>query len=115
MNEGIRMMEANNWPELTSVMRPQWEAGHWSQRLGGAERGQSGHWTGTGHMGLGSEGSRGSSVEKCRIQRNMRRGWRVVRSKCRRRQMDGVRMFRRDDSRRGGGDEEWGGHRSDGG
>ena len=41
MNEGIRMMEANNWPELTSVMRPQLEAGHWSQRLGGAERGQS--------------------------------------------------------------------------
>ena len=26
MKEGIRMMEANNWPRLTSVMRQQREA-----------------------------------------------------------------------------------------
>ena len=65
-------------------------------------------------MGLGSEGTFGSSVEKCRIQRNVRRRWRVVWSKCRRRQMDRVRMFRRDDSRHGGCDEERGGHSSDG-
>ena len=63
MKEGIRMMEANNWPELTSVMRPQREAGHWArgqrpQRLGGAERGQSGH-------GAGAE----------RVQRSERLGW----------------------------------------
>ena len=66
MKEGIRMMEANNWPELTSVMRPQREAGHWargkrSQRLGGAQRAQRGQ---SGH-GAGAE----------RVQRSERLGW----------------------------------------
>ena len=60
-----------------------------------------------GHFGI--------SVEKCRIQRNVGRGRRMVRRDSRRRKMDGVRMVRRDDSRHGGCDEEWGGDSPDGG
>ena len=85
MKEGIRMMEANNWPRLTPV-RHQREAGEARLRLrpgpeglGGAQGGQSGHGAGAGphhsrpegrDMGRDREGNFGhfgNSVEKCWI------------------------------------------------
>ena len=53
MKEGIRMMEANNWPRLTPVMRHQREAGEAGLRtgpegLGGAQGRQCGHGAGAG-------------------------------------------------------------------
>ena len=132
MKEGIRMMEANNWPRLTPVMRHQREAGEAGLRpglegLGRAQGRQCGHGAGAGpHHGRpegrdmwlnrkGNFGHFGISVEKCRIQRNVGRGRRMVRRDSRRRKMDGVRMFGRDDSRHGGCDEERGGDSPDGG
>ena len=60
------------------------------------------------------ERNTGNSVEKCRIQRNLGRGRRMVWSKSRRRKMDRVRRVGREDSRHGGCDEERGVNSSDG-
>ena len=68
-------------------------------------------------MGLDREGNLGrfgNSVEKCRIQRNVGRGRRMVRRDSRRGEVDRVRMFGRDDSRHSGCDEERGGDSPDG-
>ena len=119
MKEGIRMMEANNWPRLTSVMR-HWreaaQAAHWVQRtlgdevrpgverLGGAEGGQRGDGTGPGldrsraeggHMGLDGERTFGDTMKKCRIQRNMRGGRRRMLRRQSRRRMVGRKGRRR--------------------
>ena len=129
MKEGIRMMEANNWPRLTPVMQ-QREAGEAGlrpglERLGGVQGRQCGHGAGAGpdhgrpegrDMGLDREGNFGrfgNSVEKCWIQRNVGRGRRMVRRDSRRGEVDRVRMFGRDDSRHGGCDEERGGDSPD--